>query len=459
MPAAPGATLSWPENDVVAHELVHALFDMPDIYAGDHNFATWFDLMNFTVGTEYPVVISSFVREWIGICSIRNLPRQDHHRLALPPLESHNTACRFQNGACHDAQSIVVEHRRRYNFASNPPPRLSNAMFAYRCDLRARMRQTDGTRFRAGVIARGGAWGDAWGTATGQDLLDTGVNLGNTLSANGEHWWSLRNVRFTADEMMEFDAVYEPFDLIRAYQSASWLNSQGRPLRPNASLGAAGHVAMVARSRPIAGHRRYDHVLSVHPDWVLGGLVEGGYRVQVPASGARLYVTVALSEQATRSDGVDFEITVDNGLRVQGTITPQRNLRTFAVDLRDLAGRAANISLIVRSRGSTYQDWVYIVEAVLVPTAPALIDLFDRCEGAGWYTNAGRIGFGGAISPQGHARWASSIALQNGVIYGSRVTFIRRGATTATWKPTSRFRPWAATWCSGPNSAFLNRAP
>ena len=434
----PSGSLRWKRQSALHHELVHALLNFGgDIYGGKWYFDTWFEVMSFSWPTDYPIPMSSYLRERCGFCTIRNMPRQTHLSLLLDPLETHSDAVRFQNGPIHAPETIVLENRRCFDYRVNPPTPQQNILFAYNIDPKSRRIQSNGVRLTGRVIKRNAQLGDMWGhlpdATSGINLVGQGQDLANTLSPTGEHWWDFRNILTEPDNRIRLDAVYQHQDLVAGYQSATWSNSRGvdlsldglgEILSPNIQHGAKGHVLMVGRSAPIIHGRRYDHVLNVHPDWNEGGVVWGNYRVPIPSEGARLYVTAALSETAVGSDGVQLAIQV-NGVRTADyPLSLRRNIRTFAIDLLAERNSMANISIGVLAGENAVRDWAYILEAVVVPTAPVLIDLLGLASVATWRSNTGNISFNGDIAPQGHAREEINIPLQNGVVYGRRLLYM-----------------------------------
>lgn len=421
--APPPGSLRWVRQSALHHELVHALLDfIGDIYGGKWLFdLTWYEVMSFSVFTDYPIPMSSYVRERSGFITIRDMPRETHVNLTLDPLETHNTAIRFQNGPIHAPETIVLENRQRFDYRQNPPPRLSNIIFAYSIDPKSRRVQSNGMRLIGRVIKRNAEWGDTWGTVPGVYLVGHGQDLANTLNYAGEHWWDFK-IEVTPDNQIRIYAVYQPHDLVTLYQSATWVNSRGETLAPDVSL-AEGHVFMDVSSGPIEQGRQYDHVLNVHPDNNTGGAVCGTYRVQVPPDGARLYVTAALPEVITESDGYQVVIGVNGEVNAEHALTLSRKVRTFAIDLFAVRNTTAEISIGVIAGATPAVDDAYILEAIIVPTAPVVIDLFSLASVATWRTNAGDIPFNGGIGPQGHAREAFNTPLQNGVVYGRRLLY------------------------------------
>ena len=297
----------------------------------------------------------------------------------------------------------MLENRRMFDYRQNPPPQLPNILFAYRVDPNSRRVQGSGVGLTGNVIKRNVALGDTWGPAAGVDLVGSGEGLANTLNYAGEHWWDFRNIQVTPENRIRLDAVYQAQDLVESYQWALWTNGPNETIPPNASLGEEGHVVMVGRSIPVSQGRRY-HREPRSPNWDPNGWISGTYRVQVPARGARLYVTAALSEAAVGSDGVTVSVAVNGILCAQGALTLQRNVRTVVVDLLAEANTLASISIIIGAGPTATRDWAYILEAIIVPTAPVLIDLWSLRSTAIWSNNSGVIPFGGDIGPQGHAR-------------------------------------------------------
>lgn len=423
-PTPPPGSLRWVRGSALHHELVHALLNFyGDIYGGTWLFDTWHEVMSFSIPTDYPIPMSSYSRERSGFITIRDMPRQSHLSIILDPLETYSSAIRFQNGPMHAPEAIILENRRRFDYRHNPSPQLPNVIFAYSVDLKSRRVQSNGLRLTGRVIKRNAEWGDVWGTAPGADLVGQGQDLANTLNPAGEHWWDFRNIQVASNNQIQLDAVYKPQDLLWQYQSATWLNSRGDTLTPNISHGRQGHVIMVNRSIPILGGRRYEHVLNVHPDWNPNGSVQGVYRVVIPPTGARLYVTAALSEAALGSDGIQAVIQVNGDVKAEHALTLNRNVRTYAVDLFDVRNTIAEISVGVVAGTTAVRDWAYILEAIVVPTAQVQIDLLSLASTANWRTNSGEIRFNGEIGPQGHVREAINTPLQNGVVYGRRLLY------------------------------------
>lgn len=424
-PTPPPGSLHWMRSSALHHELVHALLSfIVDIYSGNWNFYTWYEVMSYSVITDWPIPMSSYVRERSGLTTIRNLPRETHSGLDLFPLETHSTAMRFQNGPLYAPEELVIENRRRFDYRQNPPPPLSNIVFAYAIDLKSRRVQSNGFRLTGHAITRGNVdWADAWGLVPGSGLTARGPQLGNTLNYAGEHWWSFEDIRVQSDERIRLNAMYQPRDLVKGYQSASWFNSRNETIMPNMSLGEKGQVLLVGRSIPIADGRRYDRVLSIHPDWYAAGAVWGNYEVEIPAGGARLYVTVALSEWAAGSDGVQMVIRVNDEEWANVQITLERNVRTVALDLSQMRGRPTRLAIGVLAGSNAVRDWAYILEAVIVPMAEVAVDLFQLIPAASWRTNSGSIPFNGDIGAQGHARQHALSALQDGVVYGPHLLY------------------------------------
>jgi hypothetical protein len=254
----------------------------------------------------------------------------------------------------------------------------------------------------------------------------------------GERWWEFRNIQVLPSGSTQFDAEFQPFDLIRNYTQATWTNQAGQQLRPDFYQADQGQVLLVNRSQPIEQGLRYNHVLSLHPAWVASGKVSGCYSLDIPAEGARLYVTIALSELAAGSDGVTFRVIAHGGLDqalpqnrtlLQTPINVQRNMRTCVVDLSGFRGSRLELSLEVEAGPSAYRDWVYLLEAYLVPMSRLRYDFIDHAPGAAWWSSTGALTFGVMTQPQGEVSKRQQGILQNGFVYGGDLLL-----THPTWR-------------------------
>lgn len=415
--------LRWAGWSAVFHEFVHAILGMGyDIYGGPWQFSTWFELMSFSWPTDYPVLMTSYVQERCGFLTIEDLPRRSHRSLVLDPLDTHSTAFRLQNGPLSNAEALVFENRSRWDYSQNPPPRLSNILLAYTIDAQSRRIQSDGRRLTGRVITHpGGFWNECWGIPGALDLAGTGPALGNSLNYLGEKWWELRNIDVDADSTIILDVDYQPLDLIRGYLTAIWTNGAGEPLTPDAFAGPRGHVMLVGRSRPIEAGQRYDKVLSLHPNWVPNGEVRGRYQVAVPSSGARLYVTCALSEAALGSDGVICTILVQGGVALTQSLTLERNIRTLVVDLAAHRGQTIELGITINAGQNATRDWAHILEAVVVPTAEPITDFLQEMTLGSYRSNVGPIGINGGGGLNGSATTVGQVAMENGQIYAGPI--------------------------------------
>ncbi|QZZ20977.1 hypothetical protein J5X98_00195 [Leptothermofonsia sichuanensis E412] len=419
--------LRWAPYSALAHEFVHALTKQQwDLYNGEWQWGTWFELMSYSVKTDYPVYMSSYVQERSGWFNITDMPRHTHRGLILDPFETHNVAYRFQNGPMENPETLVLENRTRWDYNQTPPTQLSNGLFAYRIDPKRRQSVRDRFRRSSFVISRSGAWREIWGIPEAPELTGQGADLGNSLNHLGELWWEFRNIRLLEDGAVEFDAIFQPINLIRQYTSATWTNSEGKLLKPDKFFGSQGHVMLVNRSLPIEQGRRYNHVLSLHPNWVANGKIKGRYSLRIPATGARLYLTVALSEQASGSDGFIFRVIAHGSpdrVMADTTLNADRNIRLVVVDLSDFRGSTRDITLEVDAGANAYRDWAYLLEAYLVPTSNLIYNFIDQAPFAIWRSNGGTVPFNVAGQPQGEASKRERAKLQNGALYGGDVLF------------------------------------
>lgn len=169
---------------------------------------------------------------------------------------------------------------------------------------------------------------------------------------------------------------------------------------------------------------RYNHVLNLHPQWKPNGQIIDHYTLPIPESGARLYLTVALSEQATRSTGFTFRVLTSRSSDLiklaEVDITPRRNIRTIAIDMNEWRGTTIKDLMIEVNAGSgPTQDWCYLLEAFLVPTPSVLYDFLNESHSAYRHGNKGQINFGdtGDLS-LGEVKKSSLVFLQNGYVYG-----------------------------------------
>lgn len=160
-----------------------------------------------------------------------------------------------------------------------------------------------------------------------------------------------------------------------------------------------GNVMMINVSPPIENGMRYNHVLNLHPQWKPNGQIIDHYTLPIPESGARLYLTVALSEQATRSTGFTFRVLTSRSSDLiklaEVDITPRRNIRTIAIDMNEWRGTTIKDLMIEVNAGSgPTQDWCYLLEAFLVPTPSVLYDFLNESHSAYRHGNKGQINFG-----------------------------------------------------------------
>ena len=410
--------LEWPHEDVIHHELVHAVLGQGyDIYGGSWQLSSWFELMGFTVASDFPVQMGSYTRERLGYLSIEDLPRRSHRDLVLEPLDSHSAAIRLQNGPIRNAETL--DHRESGALALRPDPAAAAEQRpgGVRDGSPARRVDSAGYGLFAQLITRPAAeWFDTWGDPDAPDLLSTGPGRGNTLNHLGEAWWELRNIRVGEDGMITVDLDYLPRNLLTSYLTATWSNGDGELLDPDVFGGPRGHVMMVDRSRPLDAGQRYAHALSVHPNWVAGGSLVGRYAVDVPSSGGRFYLTVALAEGATGSDGVVCAVAVNDSIVARQGLSLRRNLRTLMVDLSAWRGESVTLDLRFEAGNSANRDWAHVVEAVIVPTSEPDLDLVRSATGASYTSAVGRVSINAGGGVRGSAWTLDQVSLHTGVV-------------------------------------------
>ena len=112
--------LRWPHEDVLHHELVHALLDQRyDIYGGAWQLSGWFELMGTTVRSDFPVQMGSYTRERLGYLSIEDL-------LALTPGPGNRSARhprhRLSAAERPDPQRRDLDHREPLQVGVRPIP-------------------------------------------------------------------------------------------------------------------------------------------------------------------------------------------------------------------------------------------------------------------------------------------------------------------------------------------------
>jgi hypothetical protein len=368
------------------------------------------------------------------------MPRRTHVGFILDPLETHNVALRLQNGSMGSRETITLENRARKNYGITPPGFLGNGLLAYRLissegisDKRISSERHIIPRDQAIpvirrmiVLTHPGDWGEAWGIATdNSNITGAGQRLeGTSLNHLGELWWEFRNIQILDGGSIRLDAVFQPLDLIRTYTRALWTNGEGYNMTPDFYHKEQGNVMMINRSPPIENGMRYNHVLNLQPQWKPNGQIIGHYTLPIPESGARLYLTVALSEQARRSDGFTFRVLTsrlsDLIILAEIDIIPRRNIRTIVVDMNEWKGTTIKDLMIEVNAGSDpAQDWCYLLEAFLVPTTPVLYDFIIESPSAYWHGNKGQINFEDTSDPSlGEVRKSSLAFLQNGYFYG-----------------------------------------
>ena len=392
------------------------------------------------VHNDFPPPIGSFLQEQGGWFNSNNMPRRTHLGLVLDPLETHNVALRLQNGSMGSRETITLENRARKNYGITPPGFLGNGLLAYRLissegisDKRISSERHIIPRDQAIpvirrmiVLTHPGDWGEAWGIATdNSNITGVGQRLeGTSLNHLGELWWEFRNIQIIDGGSIRLDAVFQPLDLLRSYTQAIWINGEGYNMTPDFYHKEQGNVMMINRSPPIENGMRYNHVLNLQPQWKPNGQIIGHYTLPIPESGARLYLTVALSEQARRSDGFTFRVLTsrlsDLIILAEIDIIPRRNIRTIVVDMNEWKGTTIKDLMIEVNAGSDpAEDWCYLLEAFLVPTTPVLYDFIIESPSAYWHGNKGQINFEDTSDPSlGEVRKSSLAFLQNGYVYG-----------------------------------------
>lgn len=420
--------LRWTSQVVLMHEMAHLVTGMRDLYGPAYQWGTWFELMGeFDWGIS-PPSLSSLVQEYGGWFNLTEMPRRTHKGLIVEPFDTHSIAYRFQSGPMNSPETITLELRTRWDLHASPPTDQGNALFVYRTD--PQMRQASlldpSVRRHATIIRRPGPWGEAWGIAGAPGLTARGPQLGNSLNHLGEAWWEFRNIQILADGSAQLDAEFQPVDLLRGYAQAIWSNGSGRRLQPSFLGGAQGNVILINRSLPIEQGLRYNHILSLHPEWVPNGKIRGSFPVTIPSQGARLYLTVALSEEAEGSDGFTFRVSLAGPPMVplgEAMLTPQRNIRTLVIDLSRYAGAAQELVLEVDAGPTAVRDWVYLLEAYVVPTSGVIYDFVSGAPAGRWRSNSGEIVFGRSGDPTGEANHGQRASLQNGFVYSGGLLF------------------------------------
>jgi M6 family metalloprotease-like protein len=434
--------LRWYSTTVIMHELGHLLLGYRDLY-GEH-YAYWGDLelMGTSRPNDFPQPIGSYLQELGGWFNSNNMSRQTHNELVLDQLETHSVALRLQNGSLGSRETITLENRGRKNYNNTPPNFVGNGLLAYRIISKLPDPSIDsGERHiipreergravpvirRMVVLTHPGDWRDTWGIAAdNRNIMGTGQQFdGTSLNHLGELWWEFRNIQILDGGSIRLDAVYQPLDLLRSYTKAIWTNGDKYRLTPDFYHRDQGNVMMINRSPPIENGVRYNHVLNLHPQWKPYGQIIGHYTLPIPESGARLYLTVALSEQATRSTGFTFRVLTSRLSELiklaEVDITPQRNIRTIVIDMNEWRGTTIKDLMIEVNAGSgPSQDWCYLLEAFLVPTTSVLYDFINESPSAYWHGNKGQIKFGdtGDLS-LGEVKKSIFAFLQNGYVYG-----------------------------------------
>jgi M6 family metalloprotease-like protein len=435
--------LRWQPMSVLTHELGHLVLGYPDLYGEAYGPWLQFDIMGGPAyWNDFPHAISSYLQQRGGWFRSEAMPRRTHRELVLEPLESHSQAFRFPNGPRDYCEEFVVENRDLWDYwKPDPKKSLGNALLFYRADEQQRqiIPQIDTAANTAKpvrrittIVRRNGTWGEVWGQIPGgtsvPDLIGSRDTMANSLNYLGERWWEFKAIKTLADGSIQFDAHFQPADLIRGYAKALWTNGDKQVLTPDFFHESKGHVMMVNYSLPIESGRRFDRVLSLHPQWKANGRLRGRYSLQIPAEGARLYLAVALSEEATGSDGYTFRVISHAGavekVLAQTVITPDRNIRTVVVDAEDLRSPGpADITLEIEAGATATRDWAYLLEAYLVPMSEILYDFIDNAGSASWHSNSGQVTFGVSGNPSGEASREADAILQNGRIYGGDVLF------------------------------------
>jgi len=422
------------------HELGHFLGEY-DLGNENYQWETYSDPMSITPwDAHYPPPYSSFILERFGCLNLTEIPRRTQAPLTLYPYENHNVAYRFQNGSMNDPETIVIENRTIQELRQNPPTPLGRGLFIYRVDLKKRqavnfLDKPQSRRLAFLVRAAEVLYGEHnvynreyWGVQGHNDVTGTGLLTENTLNHLGECWWEFKNITHLLppnDGIIQFDAEFQAKDLIQMYTTATWTNARGENLTPDVFHGSKGHVMFINRTEPIDDGLRYNNVLFLHPNWNPNGRVDGVYHLSIPPGGAKLYLTVALSEMASRSDGFTFRVIAHEGTGISGDhvlaekrIYLTRNKRTFVVDLSAYRGSTMAITFEVDAGRDATQDWAYLLEAYLVPTSPIQFDFINLASSAQWRGNVGGVVFGAIKQSRGEASCTAWDTLQNGFIYG-----------------------------------------
>ena len=439
LPSIPHETVQASfSQTVLLHELGHLLFEYPDMYHRIALWSTWSELMAGFPWTDTPPLLSALTQQLGGWFAFEDLPRRSHPALVLESLETRNTAIRLASGPMGRAENLILEARTIRDLeAPADAPALGSGLHVYRVDdSRSQVvlaEHLDEERRWTFTVRRPGRFGEIWGIDAATALTGHGAHLGNTLNVQGECWWSFPSISPRTDGGVTLDLEYMGWDLIDHYVDADWSSAQSAHLRHDWFEADAGHVMMVNTSQPIKAGFRYKRVLALHPNWGPNGVVRGTYRLAVPGEGGRLHLTVALSEEAAGSDGFTFRVTAE-GARVlaETMIDHNRNLRHLVIDLTAYAGRTISVDLEIWAGPTATRDWAYLLEGVLVPTAPIAVDLLAEGRTSVWETNAGPIPFG-EDSDAGSVRQRAHQILQDGVLYSGALLGLRPPTGTGTW--------------------------
>ena len=85
--------------------------------------------------------------------------------------------------------------------------------------------------------------------------------------------------------------------------------------------------------------------------------------------------------------------------------------RELIIDFRNPSNQ---LTVVAKSNGSSFRDWIYIMDGWIVPTAPRLYDFLANARQASWRTGRGRLTFNRQGEPSGEVSLRGWMKLHTG---------------------------------------------
>jgi hypothetical protein len=149
--------------------------------------------------------------------------------------------------------------------------------------------------------------------------------------------------------------------------AAKWKNGSGSlPLRGFSKQPEKGQAWPVA-TYELEDGLSHDRLLCTHPEWTSDGFIRGDFSIPRISQGQHFLAQVGF---AAHSDGVTYEVRLDDHLLFQDLKTYSRQLMPVDVDLSSRVDGSHLLSLVVRANGDSSKDsFCWVDPRVALPDA------------------------------------------------------------------------------------------